>query len=266
MLTIKEAGERGADKIEKLIDSESLAISVRAIPLVVSSFHRRAFGQFPSTKFAMRSVIASFVSVAFLTVTWVVLFENEARAYFNSEGTAVGISVLVAMAVVANAIPDLIAMAVTAWLLRRIVQDLDTGAFAWSNAFRYVALDICVTGALASFVAIGIGKYLYEESITASLQSALTFRPIGSNANGYAIGIFFWSTFATSIWILLCFSLLLVFSLMVRLVSVQKFFTKIVGNENREGALRLTATLFFAPFLFITGQSALDLVLEMFAS
>ncbi len=163
------------------------------------SFHK-TFGKSLSIQFFRTSSVFSLITVVIMTLVWSVLRPND-FALFLSEEPLAGLTSIFLAALVLNLLPDILSL----WQTLKIVNLLKTYQTNLDNKTKLtfyiiflVAADIILTILIASLV-----LYLYSiahvKTFMGLFADAVIFNTSANN-NGFSLGIFFYSTFATTIW------------------------------------------------------------------
>jgi len=137
----------------------------------------------------LRSSIASLVGVAIALLIWIALRPHQLFESFEEHGIGFVLGIYFGFSVVTNFIPDYVSLLET----RFAINYLKTNKAA--NVVGILVLDLIITIIIASTPVLFI-EYLAEEDMYASAISMSTFTEGKAN-----LGIFFYSTFFTSIWL-----------------------------------------------------------------
>jgi hypothetical protein len=142
------------------------------------------------------------MAVLVITIMWVVLDPTSCKRFFSSEGVS-GISFILVVALMLNLVPDYLSLLETRLILRRVAH---AGA---KNLIVVMILDVIITGGifvcwvvaiiLIYNLVIGEPVGLEVDELLEFLSELILFRfyedpPITP-------GIFFYSTYFTSVWL-----------------------------------------------------------------
>lgn len=142
-----------------------------------------------------RSCVASIMAVFVLTIMWAVLDPTSCEGYLSRFPTIEAISGIFILALILNIFPDYISLLETRWILHLAAE---------ADIKRLIALlliDVIITGGIFAFGAaiffllspLGTDEYLQF------MSTGIQFMPI--NPGGLVPGIFFYSTYFTSVWL-----------------------------------------------------------------
>jgi len=156
-----------------------------------------------------RSCIASLIAVVIVTCIWGALHPDQFSAFFQTDEWYERIGALFILGATINFIPDYISLLETRYVIRRISDDPSIG-----RALVFLAIDVAATTAilLGGIILVSIiGVFLTEGSV--SVGEFIEAAQIGfpellieeilplSSDSPPSIGIFFYSTFFTSVWV-----------------------------------------------------------------
>lgn len=150
-----------------------------------------------------RSCVASIMAVLVITIMWVVLDPISCKRFFSSEGVYGIFSILFA-ALMLNLVPDYLSLLETRLILRRVAH---AGA---KSLIVVMILDVIITGgifvcwfvAIASILSLVTGGQVGVEVdvLLEFLSRCILFR-VERGLPPLTLGIFFYSTYFTSVWL-----------------------------------------------------------------
>ena len=143
--------------------------------------------------------MASMMAVFVMTVVWVVLNPSSCQQFLLYKGTD-AFRMIFILALVFNLVPDYISLLETRWILRKVAQA------SMKELIMLLVLDAILTGVIF-FSGVGIiiliysvntGDWVGVHTVLEFLNAFILFR--GSEI---PFGIFFYSTYFTSVWLYL---------------------------------------------------------------
>jgi len=161
-----------------------------------------------------RSSIASIISVFLVTLIWGGIRPGEFRLFLESDDLGSNIFTLFLFSGAFNLIPDYISLLESRYIISRIKTSKDTKIH-----FYFLLLDLAATFCIG-FISFALLMWVTDKNILNNFISLVL--PLKSNTEGmYSSGIWFYSTFFTSIWVWLYIgsSFLIAAQLAIRSVS-----------------------------------------------
>jgi hypothetical protein len=175
------------------------------VKLTVSGLQQsfeECFGSQFNIKFIMTSVSFSLVTVVTVTLLWSIIRPDQ-FANFLKGGLASSIGAIVLAALFLNLIPDVLSL----WQTSKIVKILSNYLLKAKNQYQ-VAAAVCCGLLIDIVVTLCIGVlvlYLYSTINSFTLlelaEKAIKLEAI--TPGSFSVGIFFYTTFATTLWITL---------------------------------------------------------------
>lgn len=169
-------------------------------PATFAAVFDRVFGErHLSWRCFSRSCIASLVSVVILTVIWSAIRRADFTAYFNDYPHWLGIFGIFFGGGLLNLIPDYFSLLESRYVIYRM-----SGTTSIAAISVFLIVDFLVTGAIFLggiwLLALIFGGTLAEYSLMELLEISLSFS-YRHELDMAPLGIFFYSTFFTSVWV-----------------------------------------------------------------
>ena len=192
-----DAKRKVADWI-KSFAAKSISQTIIESPQWFIEAFDRIFGERHLTlRCFFRSCVASLLAVFAITIMWIVMVEDPTprQAYFSYLAIDL-IMAIFGFALVLNLVPDYISLLETRWILHNVAH-ADV-----KKLIVLLVLDVIITGGIFA-CGFGIVWVVIGESVAEYLElmgMGILFRSYGS---GLSLGIFFYSTYFTSVWLYL---------------------------------------------------------------
>ena len=142
-----------------------------------------------------------------MTIVWAVLDPTSWQLFLSDEGASIAIFGILFLALFLNLVPDYISLVETRWILHRAAQ---AGV---KKIFALLVLDVIVT---AGIFVCGLGIIFLIEYVDSGywpkvdeflelLSTCIQFQPSGNRSmcGDLSVGVFFYSTYFTSVWLYL---------------------------------------------------------------
>lgn len=146
-----------------------------------------------------RSCVASMVAVFVMTVVWVVLNPSSCQQFLLYKGTD-AFRMIFILALVFNLVPDYISLLETRWILRKVAQA------SMKELIILIVLDAILTGVIF-FSGVGIIILIYSVNTGEGIGVCTLLEVLNAfilfRGSEIPIGILFYSTYFTSVWLYL---------------------------------------------------------------
>ena len=199
-----DAKRKVADWIKSFAAKSVLQTAVESPRWFVEAFDRIFGDRHLTRRCFLRSCVASILAVFVMTFVWAVLDPASWQRFLSDEGVWILFFILF-FALILNLVPDYLSLLETRWILRRVAQ---AGV---KKLIMLLVLDVIITGGI--FVCgVGIISILIDYSegyptvvvefvdyMLEFLSASILFRIQGGELQ-LTPGIFFYSTYFTSIW------------------------------------------------------------------
>jgi hypothetical protein len=189
-----DAKRKVADWI-KSFAAKSISQTIIESPQWFIEAFDRIFGERHLTlRCFFRSCVASLLAVFVMAIMWVVLDPASGQEYFFSYSAIVGIILIFLTALILNLVPDYISLLETRWILHNVAH-ADV-----KKLIVFLVLDVIITGGIFAcgfgIVCVALG----ESNCLEMMGMGIRFR---SYESGLSPGVFFYSTYFTSVWLYL---------------------------------------------------------------
>lgn len=200
--TTSVAKRKVADWLNSIATKSISQTIVESPRWFIEAFDRIFGDRHLSLRCFSRSCVASIMAVLVITIMWVVLDPTSFKRFFSSEGVA-GIFAILVFALMLNLVPDYLSLLETRLILRRVAH---AGA---KSLIVVMILDVIITGGIFFCWVVAIFLIL----------ALVIGEPVGVNVDEYleflsglilfrvyedppiTLGIFFYSTYFTSVWL-----------------------------------------------------------------
>lgn len=189
--------------LKKRLEKHCLNPRLEFVEFIASSLQHsfeRFFGNKFNFRFFKTSILFSLATVLGMTLLWSAI-SPMAFAKFLDDDPIAGIAAIFTAALMLNLLPDIISLWQTSVLvgaLSRYKKDnkkpLNIALFTIACFF----IDVLLTTAIASFV-LYLFSIVHSKTFLVLLENALMMRSFEDGA--FSVGIFFYSTFATTCWV-----------------------------------------------------------------
>ena len=196
--TPKDKKRSAANWLKSIADKSTSNTIIDSPQWFVESFDRIFGAKHLTIQCFLKSCMASIIAVVFMTIIWALSDFTSFVAFFDFGVTA--IFFIFIWVIFLNFIPDFISLLETRWILNSFE---NIGLIKMSGL---LLIDIIITGIIFAF---GLWIYLFIFESTTKYVNALImfiqFKPmyVGYINGGINGGIFFYSTFFTSVWLYL---------------------------------------------------------------
>ena len=195
-----DAKRSATDRIKSIAAKSISQTIVESPQWFIEAFDRIFWGRHLTWRCFLRSCGASMISVVVMTIVWVFLDPISWQQFLSYNGEGV-IGMILVFAFVLNLVPDYISLLETRWVLR-IVAHTDI-----KELIVLLVLDVLITGGIF-FCGVVVVVLIYGVSsgdwITlAELPEVLSRFILFQRADVVPFGIFFYSTYFTSVWLYL---------------------------------------------------------------
>ena len=169
-------------------------------PETFAAVFDRVFGErHLSWKCFLRSCIASIVAVIIVTLLWAGLRPGEFTAFLQGEEIAFMLFIILLFAGIINLIPDYLSLLESRYVIRWMIDKQSQ-----VPTFAFLAIDFVATGAIgliAHFVFLVLTPWGFSAAEFFSIFQEHVL-PLSASVSGEpAGGIWFYSTFFTSVWV-----------------------------------------------------------------
>lgn len=191
-----DAKRSAADWIKSIAAKSTSQTIVESPRWFIEAFDRIFGDRHLTWRCFLRSCVASIMAVFVMAIVWIVLDPNAWQQYsksFQSHEIFFGILILASLF---NLVPDYISLLETRWILHR------SAHVGIKKLTVLLVLDVIITGTIFACVAT-LFLFLWGfgiEDIIELLSAGIRFRSLGDGVSG---GIFFYSTYFTSVWLYL---------------------------------------------------------------
>ena len=194
-----DAKRSAADWIKSIAAKSTSQTVVESPRWFIEAFDRIFGDRHLTWRCFQRSCVASMMAVFVMTVVWVVLNPSSCQQFSLYKGTDTFRMIFI-LALVFNLVPDYISLLETRWILRKVAH---TGM---KEMIVLLVLDVILTGVIFfSGVGIIFLKYCVDTGDCVGVCTLLEFLNAFILFRGSEIqfGIFFYSTYFTSVWLYL---------------------------------------------------------------
>ena len=184
------------DRIKSIAAKSTSQTIVESPQWFIEAFDRIFGDRHLTWRCFLRSCVASIMAVFVMTIVWVVLDPNAWQQFSKSLQSHEIFFVILGLASLFNLVPDYISLLETRWILHK------SAHVGIKKLIVLLVLDVIITGTIfacmATLLFMGLGS---TSDFIESFSTGIRFRsPMGDDIS---IGVFFYSTYFTSVWLYL---------------------------------------------------------------